>query len=326
MMKILGIGNALVDILVKIDNDKLLDKFVLPKGSMQLVDLAFAQNLFDEIKSMSPVYASGGSAANTVHGASKLGASTGFIGTVGNDDLGKLFADDLQNNNITSFVGYGTQETGRATTLVSSDSERTFATYLGAASEISQKNISHDIFNKYDILHVEGYLVFNNELMKQVLDAAKRVDMIISFDMASYNVVEANLSFLKSVIPEYIDIVFANEQEAYAYTGKQPAEALDLLSKEVKTAIVKTGESGSMIKCNNEVFHVDAVPSVCIDTTGAGDLYAGGFLYGFSKKLSLDKCGSIGSMVAGKVVEEIGAKIPAEKWDDILSKVKEIEA
>jgi sugar/nucleoside kinase (ribokinase family) len=173
---------------------------------------------------------------------------------------------------------------------------------------------------------VEGYLVFNRELIEFTAKLAQECGLKVSLDLASFNVVEANIDFLRDLIKNYVDIVFANEDEAKALTGKLPEEALDEIATIAEIAVVKIGKNGSMIKSGNQKFTIPAIEASVIDTTGAGDLYAGGFLYGLSKGLTFEKCGNIGSLLAGKVIEQIGAKIPAEIWKSILSKVAEIES
>jgi len=326
MTKILGMGNALVDIMIKHNDDKILDDFGLPKGSMQLVDKTFSGKILDGTRSFARQQTSGGSAANTIHGLANLGISTGFLGTVGDDDFGDFFREDMEENMINPILFHGKEETGRAVALVSPDSERTFATYLGAAIELSSDNISSDIFKGYSYFHIEGYLVQNHDLIKNAVKLAKESNLIVSLDMASYNVVEENLEFLRMLVEEYVDIVFANEEEAKSFTGKEPEEALKIISNHCDIAVVKTGKSGSLIKKDDTIHKVGIIDVISTDTTGAGDLYAAGFLYGLTNNLSLNKCGKIGAVLAGKVIEVIGAKIGIEGWDYIRKSIQKIQS
>jgi len=324
MTKILGMGNALVDIMIKHNDDRILDDFGLPKGSMQLVDKVFSGKILEGTRSFARQQTSGGSAANTIHGLANLGVSAGFLGTVGNDDFGDFFREDMEKNMINPILFHGKEETGRAVALVSPDSERTFATYLGAAIELSPLNLSSEIFKGYSYFHIEGYLVQNHELIKKAVSLAKENNLIVSLDLASYNVVEENLEFLQMLVEEYVDIVFANEEEAKAFTGKEPKEALDIISNNCEIAIIKIGEKGSLIKRGKEIHKVGIIDVISVDSTGAGDIYASGFLYGLVHELSLDKCGKIGSILAGKVIEVIGAKITADGWNNIHSMIEKI--
>ena len=323
MRKVLGIGNALVDIIIKLKNDSILKNFSLPKGSMQLVDGTTAINIEKACSGFDRSLASGGSAANTIHGLSRLGIATGFIGTVGQDRVGQFFHDDMIQAGIKPILSFSSTETGRAISLVSHDSERTFATFLGAAVEISENNLSDSYFKDYNILHLEGYLAPLQLQMETAMKKAKQFHMQVSLDLASYNVVASNLDFLQKVIAKYVDIVFANEEEAKAFTGMaDPTEALHELAKLNKIAIVKIGKKGSLVQHGNEFRTIGISPAKSIDTTGAGDLYAAGFLFGLIKGFSIEKCGHVGALLAANVIEELGAKISANRWENIQHVIK----
>jgi sugar/nucleoside kinase (ribokinase family) len=322
MKKVLGIGNALVDILIRLENDDLLSQLNLKKGSMQLVDANFKKLVLDKTKHLRKAQASGGSSANTIHGLASLGTPTAYIGKVGNDEFGKFFTKDLISNNIKPHLQTSSTETGVACALISPDSERTFGTYLGAAVEVGPEDLHPELFHSYDILHIEGYLVFNEALIVTAVKMAKERNMTVSLDLASYNIVEAKLDFLRELTLEYVDIVFANEEEAKAFTGKEPEEAVDEIAEMCNTAVVKVGKKGALVKSGPSKIIVEAIPANVIDTTGAGDLYAAGFLYGYANGLSLKTCGEFGALLAGKVIEVIGAKIPTETWNLIKKEIK----
>jgi sugar/nucleoside kinase (ribokinase family) len=323
MIKVLGIGNALVDVIYFMEHDGLLSTFGLPKGSMQLVDADQAERVESAAVSFKKHRTSGGSAANTLHGLAKLGMETAFIGTVGRDDLGEFFSKDLQDARINPLLSPGTTATGRAISLVSPGGERTFATYLGAALEITSDQVRNSFSRDYGHLHLEGYLVTDQDLVETALELALRSGMSVSLDLASYNVVEAHLAFVKKIIGEYRPLVFANEEEARVFTGQpDPRKALQVLSSVCHTAVVKIGSKGSLIYHQGQFFSTGAIPVQCIDTTGAGDLYAAGYLYGYLQGLSPEQCGKIGSVLAGKVIEEPGAKIRAAEWDKIRDTLK----
>jgi sugar/nucleoside kinase (ribokinase family) len=177
------------------------------------------------------------------------------------------------------------------------------------------------IFKGYSYFHIEGYLVQNHDLIRLAVELAKEHGLVVSLDMASYNVVEANKEFLLSIISEYVDIVFANEDEARSLTGMEPEEALDELSKLVEIAVVKTGSSGSLVKSGSDTYKIGIIEVTPIDTTGAGDLYASGFLYGLSMGLPLQECGELGARLAGNVIEFMGSKMSAERWENIRRQV-----
>lgn len=319
MNRILGMGNALVDIMIPVESDTIPEMLGLPKGSMQLVDKERSQSVLTALKSYRKSQSAGGSAANTIHGVAKLGAQTGYIGMVGEDELGGEFVRDLIKAGVEPHLIHSSEETGRAVALVTPDSERTFATYLGAAIGLTADHISSSVFSKYKYFHIEGYLVQNHELIRRAIETARELGMIISLDMASYNVVEANREFLWDIIHRYVDIVFANEEEALAFTGHKPEQAVSEIAKFVEIAIVKTGSSGSLVKTIAEYCEIGVIPVSPIDTTGAGDLYASGFLFGHSMGMSLQRCGELGALLAGNVIECMGSKMEEARWQKILS-------
>ena len=318
MKKILGLGNALVDIMTVLKSDSFLEEVGLPKGSMQLVDAETSNDIYNKTGNLEKTVASGGSVANTIYGIAKLGAKAGYIGKINkNDDLGRFFKNDMENAGVDTHLIFSNTPTGKAIALVSPDAERTFATYLGAAVELSGKELEPEIFRHYDIFLLEGYLVYNEEVVLKAVEIAKANDMLIAIDMASYNVVEDKKEFLEKIVRDYIDIVFANEEEAKSFTGLEPEEALHKIAEDVMISVVKVGEKGSMIKYDGKVYNVPAIKVNPIDTTGAGDFYAAGFLFGLTRGFSMDKCGAIGSYLAGKVTETLGAKPDKNVWEEI---------
>ena len=324
MKKILGMGNALTDILLRIENDEVLAKLNLPKGSMQLVDGGKSKEITTLLSEISPKMATGGSASNTINGITRLGAAAGFVGKIGKDEVGEFFRNDMLNNGVVPHLLYSETPSGQCTVLVSADGERTLCTFLGAACELDAKDLTPEMFVGFDIFHIEGYLVQNHELIRTAVKMAKEAGLQVSVDLASYNVVEENLDFLNEIIRDYIDIVFANEEEARAFTGKEPEQALIHIADHCDIAVVKIGKEGSFIKSGSESVLVKPRLANCIDTTGAGDLYAAGFLYGLANGYSLDICGKIGSLVSGNVVEVLGAKMTDEVWKQIHADIQKI--
>jgi sugar/nucleoside kinase (ribokinase family) len=324
MKNILGIGNALVDVMTLIDNDQILKKFALPKGSMTLVDSEKSLAVRNDTSKFRNSFASGGSAANTIHGLAMLGAETGFIGAVGNDDTGDIFENDMRKAGVNTMLLRRDTPTGTAVALISKDSERTFATHLGAAVELTSADLKPEYFKPFQILYMEGYLIIDKLLVEKACQLAKGNNLKIALDLASYNVVNANLNDFRNIITRYVDILFANEEEARAYTGAEPHEALNILAEKTEIAVIKTGKEGSLIKRGEEVVRIGILPVTCMDTTGAGDLYASGFLYGYANSLPLEKCGALGTLLAGNVIRMVGARIPCKKWSSIRKRVAKI--
>lgn len=322
MKKILGTGNALVDILVQLPNDESLHKLNLPKGSMQLIDQSTMRRIAETTSFLNKHVATGGSASNTSVALARLGCNVGFIGKVGCDEIGDFYATDLNNNGVTPHLLKSDLPSGRCNVLISNDSERTMATYLGAAVTLSAEDLNIDIFRQYDILHIEGYLVQNYNLISRAGELAKEAGLTVSIDLASYNVVAENIEFLQDFVSKYVDIVFANEEEATAFTQLPAEQAVHAIAQQASLAIVKVGAKGSYIKQNETLYHVPAEKVKAIDTTGAGDVYAAGFLYGYANNLPLNRCAEIGTLCAAQVIEEIGAKITPERWQKIYDKLK----
>lgn len=321
MKKILGMGNALVDMLYQLPDEVVLQEINFPKGSMQLVDVAQSEAVMLKVKDLPVQQLSGGSAGNTVHGIAALGAPSGFIGKVGNDKLGEFFHQDLKNAGINAGFILSETATGKAVALITPDSERTFATCLGAAVELCAEDLKPEMFEGYHIFHIEGYLVQNHELLKTALRFAKNAGALISIDMASFNVVEDNLQFLWDMVKEYVDIVFANEEEAKSFTKMEPEEALNEIAKYVQIAIVKIGDKGALIKHGDEFVRIQAVGANVIDTTGAGDLFASGFLYGLLNDWPLHKAGTAGAIMAGKVISKIGGRLAADEIAEVRQQI-----
>jgi sugar/nucleoside kinase (ribokinase family) len=326
MKRILGIGNALVDVMTLIEGDYILNEFKLPKGSMQLVDREKSEGIKAATQIFPRTWTSGGSAANTIHGLAMLGADTGFIGSIGRDETGDFFENDMKKAGVNTLLIRRNSVTGTAVALITRDSERTFATHLGAAVELTADDLKPMLFDGYDILYLEGYLINNFPLIEMSCKLARENNMMVALDLASYNVVEENLESFKKIVKGYVDILFANELEAKAFTGLEHEKALTVLSGMSETVILKTGAEGSWLRRDNELIKVTAFPVNCIDTTGAGDLYAAGFLYGLAKGLNLERCGILGSLMAGSVIEIVGARMDKERFREIRKKIEEIIA
>ncbi len=322
--KVLCLGNALVDIITQLESDSILETLNLPKGSMQLVDSdvsKMVQNATSELKSS---LQTGGSAANTANGIANLGVGSAFIGMVGEDKLGEFYINDMVENSIEPrFFKSKTTSTGCAVALVSKDGERTFATYLGAAIELKAELLSKELFQGYDYFHIEGYLIVNNDLIRKAIELAKQEGLKVSIDFASYNVVEENLDFLKEICKS-VDIIFANEQEAKAFTNKEAEEALEDIAEICEIAVVKIGKKGSLIKNGDNKIVIGKRERTCIDTTGAGDMYAAGFLAGLCLGRDLEVCGQMGSILASEVIEVYGAKMDSLTWDRIKKEISSL--
>jgi sugar/nucleoside kinase (ribokinase family) len=321
-LKILGIGNALVDILVLPEDDQLINSLELPKGGMTLVDGMLSARIQQEIAYLTSKVATGGSVANAINGIAAMGIKCGYIGAIGDDDLGVLFKSEMVNRGICTVLKELDSPTGRAVGFVSPDGERTFATYLGAAVEMGADDINPELFIGYDLFFIEGYLVFNHALIMAAASAAKTAGLVVALDLASFNVVEANMEILNELVDNYIDIVFANEEEARSFTGMIPEEALGNLAGRCDIAVVKVGKEGAFVQQGLQKWHIPTVGVKVIDTTGAGDLFAAGFLSGWATGVDLERCGKMGAILAGEVIQIVGAELADGHWKAIKKQVE----
>ena len=328
MKSILGIGNALTDILAVLPDDTLLKTFHLPMGSMQHVDSETGDKIWNALKTLDVHYVAGGSAANTIACTSVFGMPSSFIGKIGDDELGLLFKSDQEQDGVRTLLLKSPNPSGRSMVFVSGgNAERTFAVYLGAALDFVPEDLKPEYFLGHDYFHIEGYLVQNQALIRRAVEMAKDAGCIISLDMASYNVVESNGAFLHDIVDNYVDIVFANETESRAFTKMEdPHDALSEISKHCRIAVVKVGKAGSWVRSGDEEHFINPWPAEPVDATGAGDTYAAGFLYAHALGMPLKVCGEVGSIIAAKVVEVIGTKIDIPRWRDAKKEIRELIA
>ena len=325
MDKIIGIGNALVDALVTLSDDKLLETMSLPKGSMQLIDETKLFQINELFSTMHPKRATGGSACNAMLALANMGMKPGIIGKIGKDEVGAFFRNNALEHGIDAHLQESEQPSGIASTFISPDGQRTFATFLGAAALMSPADVSAEMLHGYQYLFVEGYLVQNHELVERACQLAKEAGMKICYDLASYNIVEADRDFIVEMVDKYVDIVFANEEEAKAFAQTSPEEAINDLGNRCEVAVVKLGAQGAMIRRGGETVRVDAMEvQKVVDTTAAGDFFAAGFMYGYLQGASLEKCGRIGSILAGHVIQTVGTVLPEDTWHEIKLNVNTI--
>lgn len=326
MKSILGIGNALTDILAILPDDTLLRQYHLPLGSMQHVDMETGDRIWESLKEVGVKYVPGGSAANTITCTSIFGMPSGYIGKIGNDELGQLFKSTMEQFGVKTTMLLSPKSSGRCMVFITgANAERTFADYMGAALDMGPEDLKEEYFQGYDYFHIEGYLVQNQDLIARAVQMAKAAGCLISIDMASYNVVESNDAFLHNLVDKYVDVVFANESESRAFTKcEKPEDGLRELSKMCSIAVVKAGKDGSWVRSGEEQHFIPAWPANPVDGTGAGDTYAAGFLYGLAQDLPLKTCGEIGSIIAAKVVEVVGTKIDIPRWREAKLEIRDL--
>ena len=311
---VVGVGSALIDILAH-ENDAFVDQAGAVKGGMTYVDDEAIDRILERA-TRAPAVVPGGSACNTMVGIGELGGQARFVGKCGNGRMGRLFRSDLEKHGVEPRLFASDSPTGRVLSIITPDAQRSMLTYLGASAETSPAEIAAMSFDGAAIVHVEGYLLFNRELIQAVLEAAKKAGARVSLDLASFNVVEEARDILPDLVAQYVDILIANEDESLAYTGvRDEASALEALCRHVDLAVLKLGVRGSRIACQNQRLAVDSYgDGWAADTTGAGDLWASGFLFGLVNQMPLARCGELGSLCGHAVCQVVGANIPADQW------------
>ena len=325
MDKIIGMGNALVDVLVSLTDDKMLEELRLPKGSMQLINedrYLYIKSVFDQLETKR---STGGSSGNMVKALAMLGEKPGFIGKIGPDEMGDFYRSEGERVGIEMKLLMSEVRSGVASTFISRDGERTFATHLGAAYRMEASDLTPEMFKGYTYLYVEGYLVQNHDLIMRAMQLAKDAGLQVCLDLASYNIVAEDLDFFKLLVNRYVDIVFANEEEEKAFAESNIGQALDIISSLCSIAVIKLGSKGSVIKKGTEVVRLNTKKIDCVmDTTGAGDFYAAGFMFGLMNGYSLEKCGQIGTILATEVIQVIGTSLSDEKWNEIKLNIQQL--
>jgi sugar/nucleoside kinase (ribokinase family) len=316
--KITGIGSALVDLLIN-EKDEFLENIGKEKGGMTLVENS--QEIEDILNKtdQNPQIVPGGAACNTIVGVAKLGGDAKFIGMRGQDEYGDRYEEQLKNNNVTPDFFLSDMPTGKVLSVITDDAQRSMFTFLGASSCLDPDKVTQEMFKDTKIAVIEGYLLFNRDLMMAALKAAKKRGASIALDLASFEVVGASKDILDDLVKDYVDILIANEDEAEAYTGlTNEAESILKMSENVDYAVLKVGEKGSFVSHDGKIIKIEPVAGAnAIDTTGAGDLWAAGFLFGLANGYSIEKSGEIASACGFEVVQVIGAQIPEQGWERI---------
>ncbi len=309
---VVAIGNAIVDVLINVEESFLI-KNSLPKGSMTLIDEKKAKELY--LSSTSALETSGGSAANTAAGLLNLGSSANFIGRVKEDKLGKVFRDDI----CQAGAGFNTSllkegpSTGRCLIYVTPDAERTMCTYLGCSILLDEKDIDFSILKKAKVLYLEGYLWDLDEAKNAFKTAAiecKKNGVKVALSLSDIFCIERNRESFQTLVEEYVDILFANENEIIAlYQSSSFKSAVENIQGKCEIAVITRGANGSLILSKGEDYSINSYNfGKTIDTTGAGDLYASGFLHGYINSKNLLTCGKFGSICAGHIVTQLGPR------------------
>ena len=307
---VLGIGSALLDFTVEVD-DSFLNDLGFLKGSMHLIDEKRSREILSVLDRFPLWITPGGSAANTLAGISRLGGRGILLGKVGGDAHGDLYIKETEKSGVTTRIGRDASITGHAITFITPDSERTFATHLGAAQHFAVNDVYEEGIARSKIIHLEGYLFEPPQLREacfHALKIARKQNVLVSVDLSDPNLIKRIHAIFKQVLGEYADIVFVNEDEARSFTGKNEENALRELGSLCGFAAVKLGSRGSIIQKGDEIFRIPAYRTEVINTNGAGDMYAAGVLFGIARGMSTEECGILGSYASSLVVSQLGAR------------------
>jgi len=308
-MKIIGIGNAIVDVLCKV-SDEFLIKHSLTKSTMKLIDEVEFTKLLSSLKVEETI--SGGSVANSIVGISQLGNEVGFIGKINNDELGQKYEDGLKKENVNYLYKKKDENlpTGTCLILITPDSERTMCTFLGTAGKINENDVDENIIKKSNITFLEGYLWDEGE-PKKAFDKAIQLSKNIAMSLSDLFCVERHKKSFLNLVKNDLDIIFANEQEIKSLISKNSFEDVISFCKQIKKNVVITrGEKGAIAIKNEKVFECEAKKGLNItDLTGAGDLFAAGYLHGVINNFSVEKSLEKGTDLSTKIIQKIGARI-----------------
>ena len=321
--KILGVGSPIVDYLVRVDEDFLVD-IEAEKGGMVLVNSEEMEDLLARAPG-DEVLAPGGSAGNAIFGLAKLHNPTAFLGKIGDDVAGNFYRGRLIDlgGSDESFRVIEGGVTGRCLSLVTPDSERTMRTDLGVAGSLTVDDIKHSDFEGVDHVHVEGYLLYLEGVTEKVLSLAVECGCTVSIDLATFEIVRMKRDLLVRLLKDYVDVVFANEDEAAAFVGSEdPVEQAEILSDLCPVVAIKLGADGCYLQDESGVYTILGEKVEVVDTTAAGDLWAAGFLHGWLNGAPLKQCGEYGTITASEVIQVMGSQISDEKWEEIREKLR----
>jgi len=319
---VVAIGNAIVDVIVKTNTDFLLENEI-EKGVMTLIDADQAEGLYEKV--IPALETSGGSAANTIAGLVSMGGSGAFIGKVRDDELGNIFRRDIQSLGVRFDTPLATSGAGtaRCLVLVTDDADRTMNTYLGACVGLEAEDVDADLIRAAQVTYLEGYLwdpENAKEAFRKAMEVAHGAGRLVALTLSDPFCVDRHRAEFVQLVEGGVDILFANEQEIISlYEAKNLEEAVRQVQTNCKVAALTLGARGSMVVSGNQVYMVEAAPvEQVVDTTGAGDLYAAGFLFGYTAGFDHPTCGSYGAQASAEVISHYGAR-PKIRLSDLVA-------
>lgn len=315
---VIGVGEPIIDHLYQID-DAFLDRYEEEKGGSRKIDYRTFKSYQQILKDQTPHIVPGGSCAVAIKGISKLGAPCRYIGKIGADDAGDRFLQGLVHAGVIPELLFSTNHTSQLLSLITPDGQRTMRCCFGAANELKPEELTLDKFQGASHVHLEGYCLYNDKIIRTSIQRARQVGATISLDLSSFEVVRLFKEEMLNLLYGDVDIVFANEDEAYHLTGLEPRDACQLLQQFCDIAVILVGKEGCWVGSRGRIFQMKPPVVAVKDTTGAGDMFASGFLYGFVTGKSLEECAKLGNLLGSSCVQVEGAELPDAMWNEILS-------
>ena len=323
---LIGIGAPVVDSVAQV-SEEFLSQIDGAKGGMVLIDSPTMSAILAKLPAP-PIEATGGSAGNTIQSATRLGLKTSFLGKLGNDGAANFYRESFRRVGVDiSRFKQAELPNARCLSLVTPDSQRTMRTNLGASMTLSPADVTVSDFAGCRHAHFEGYLLFNQELALHLLKCAKQAGCSISLDLGAHEVVTANRELLPEILATYVNLLIANEDEAAVLTGlsvSDPEQTARELAKHCATTVLNLGKNGSLITANGELTRIPVnLVENPVDTTGAGDNWLAGFLYGWLNHQPLAVSGRYGAILGAEVVQQVGANIPESRWPEIKRQIRD---
>ncbi|MCP5469143.1 MAG: adenosine kinase [Chlamydiales bacterium] len=320
--RVLGIGSYVWDYIQPVD-ERFLEAVYLPKRGWKDLDwAAFSEVLALSRSQAEPTLMTGGSVANTIKGLASLGIPSALTGNVGYDRRGDILIYEMEKCGITPLVTRSNTPTAHVISLVTPDGERSFCTFIDSEKETCEEDILPQYFKGVDLVHIEGYLIPNRGVVEKAARLAMEQGATVSYDIGNQNIGEKYRERLWGLLNSYIDVLFMDVDEAYALTHLDPEHACRFLSNFCHVAVVKIGEKGCYVASGKDFIHQPAIPTTVVDSTGGGDLFASGFLYGYLHGESLERCALFGNLMGSAAIENFGGEIPPARLSEIVQAMK----
>lgn len=313
--RILGIGSSCIDLVIPV-SEEFLTHVPGDKGGAQPIDFTNLTWILDNC-GVTPQVATGGSCANTIKALARLGEKTALLGKIGEDSLGEHFTTYMIKSGVLPLFIPSPNPTTRILILVTPDGQRTMRFYEGCSLEFLPEHLFSDYFKSPKLVHIEGFAFRNGNLPERLMHLAKEAGVKVSLDLSSFEIVKQYREEILNIIAQHVDIVFANEDEIQVLTGLSPKEGCLKLRELCPIAVVLMGKEGCLIGSGDQLIKCPTFPATVVDTTGAGDYFASGFLYGFVRDYDLDRCAKLGNLMGSRIVGFMGAELPDEEWQRV---------